>query len=188
MAALCGALSAALCQMVSNLTLGKKKYADAEDIITEIRTKATELTDCLLKLVDEDTQSYNRVVDAYKLPKDTPEALQRRGDAIQDALKAAADIPFQTLKQAAFAMPLVKSVIRHGNPNCITDAGVAAELISTAVRGAAYNVCINLLDIRDDTFAADLKQNTVDILSTVQKDLDHVRTTLARAVNLEEPL
>ena len=188
LAALCGALSAALCQMVSNLTLGKKKYADAEDIITDTKLRATTLADQLLKLVDEDTQSYNRVIEAYKLPKDTPATEQLRLDAIQDALKAAADVPFQTLTQSASAMPLIKAVIRHGNPNCITDAGVAAELISTAVRGAAYNVCINLLDIHDEAFVSDLKQSTADILSSVQEDLDHVRRALALAVNLEDPL
>jgi formiminotetrahydrofolate cyclodeaminase len=185
-AALCGTLGAALIRMISNLTLGRKKFADAHKRMTDTRQSARDLAEHLLELVDEDTLSYNRVIDAYKLPKDSSAAAQLRLDAIQDALKAAADIPMQTLRQSANAMPLVKTVIRHGNPNCITDAGVAAELISTAVRGAAYNIFINLADITDPVFVVEMKQKTKDTLNKVEDELDKIRKMIASAVNMEE--
>lgn len=185
-AALCGVLGTALCQMVSNLTLGRKKYDDAQDVMTDIKDKTHETAASLLQLVDEDTESYNRVIGAYKLPTGTSAEKQRRQGAIQDALKAAAATPFKTLEVSAAAMPLVQTVIENGNPNCITDAGVAAELINTAVRGAAYNVCINLMDIRDQAFASDLKQKAAAIVLSVQKQTDSVRNRLNQAVNLEK--
>ncbi len=184
-AALCATLGAALCQMVSNLTIGKKKYADAQDFMLEVKEKSETLTARLLELVDKDTASYNRVVDAYKLPKETIAQVQLRKKSIEDALKAAADIPFQTLGQAAETMVLVEAVIARGNANCITDAGVAAELINTAVRGAAYNVFINLLDINNKAFASDLKAKTSQTLENIQQRCDAIRKTLANAIEME---
>ena len=186
-AALCGALGAALCRMVSNLTIGKKKHADAETVMRDIEKRSQIICSQLLKLVDEDTDSYTRVVDAFQLPKDTPEQVKARGDAIQDALKAASDVPFRTLEQSAAAMPLIQAAISRGNPNCITDAGVAAELILTAARGAAYNVCINLMDIRDQAFVSDLKEKTARILTSVQTDTRAARHLLENTINLELP-
>jgi len=184
-AALCGALGTALCLMVSSLTIDKKKYTNAHAFMTEIEEKAGRLNARLLELVDEDTLSYNRVVDAYKLSKETPKNMQLRKDAIEEALKAAANTPFQTLEQAGDAMALVEAVIARGNRNCITDAGVAAELVNTAVRGAAYNVCINLLDIKDNVFVSDLRGKTTHILKNIQDRTDTVRETLATAINME---
>ena len=185
MAALCGALGAALCRMVANLTLGKEKYADAGPEMQRIETGSRRAADRLLKLVDEDTESYNRVMAAYKRPRDTQARQLFRREAIQDALKTAAKTPFRTLEEAAAALPMVKSVITHGNTNCITDAGVAADLIYTAARGAAYNVCINLMDITDDAFVSDLKKKTVRLLASVREETTAIREAIETTLNLE---
>ncbi len=125
------------------------------------------------------------MVEAYKLPKETTAQIHLRKKAIENTLKTAAAPPFQTLELAAEAMGLVEAIIAWGNTNCITDAGVAAELINTAVRGAAYNVGINLLDIKDKAFASDLRVKTSQTLENIQQRCNAIRETLAIAINME---
>ncbi|MBU1343309.1 MAG: cyclodeaminase/cyclohydrolase family protein [Proteobacteria bacterium] len=184
-AALCGALGAALCHMVAGLTLGKKKYADVEAVMLKVKETATLLEKELLVLVDEDTLAYSRVTHALKLPKKTLAQIDLRKQAIQDALKQAAMVPCKTLEKAASAMVLVELVIKKGNPNCFTDAGVAAELIAAAVQGSAYNVFVNLMDIEEDGFSMDLKQKVHGIKQDIHKRMTQLRKTIAQSINME---
>ncbi len=184
-AALCGALGAALCIMVANLTLGKKKYDAGKPFMLKVKEASTALQEKLLKQVDEDTIAYNRVIKAFKLPRTSHIEKKLRQRSIQDALKAAALVPFNTLDTAASAMSFVETLIEKGNPNCVTDAGVAAELISAAVQGAAYNVCINLIDIEDTEFSKQLRQAVLLKKKEIDNKKDHIQQTIAAAINME---
>jgi formiminotetrahydrofolate cyclodeaminase len=185
-AALCGSLGAALCHMIAGLTLGKKKYEDAASLMEQIRQKSQIIQDQLLKQVDEDTLAYNNVIKAFQLPKETKPQVELRKKVIQDALKTAALVPYNTLEQAASAMELVDLAIQKGNPNCITDAGVAAELISSAVQGAAYNVFINLMDIKDDKFSSDLRKKVFAVKHNIHEQTVQIRETIENAINMVE--
>ncbi len=184
-AALCGTLGSALCQMVANLTLGKKKYQNAEPQILEIKKKSELLCQSLLTLIDEDTHSYNGVLDAFKLPKTDDQEKEKRSKAIQAALKEASTVPFSTLEASASAMPLVELVIDKGNKNCITDAGVAAELINSAVQGAAYNVFINLMDIKDASFCNEMKKKVLTIQKNTRERTEQIRTIVEKSIQME---
>jgi glutamate formiminotransferase / formiminotetrahydrofolate cyclodeaminase len=156
-AAHAGALAAALAQMVAALTIGKKKYAAAEDEMKEVALQAASLGNELSALVKRDADAFAAVSSAYKLPKESPDAEAARNIAVQTALRGAAEVPLQTARAAARVAALAESVAKHGNTNAITDAGVAALLADAACKGAAYNVRINLASLEDRTVTDELK-------------------------------
>lgn len=155
-AALAGALGAALAGMVANLTIGKKKYADAEEEMKEIAPKAAELQKELVACIDRDSSSFNLYMDALGLPKDTEEQKAVRKQKMQDGLKAAAQVPLECAQTAAKIFPLAEAVVQRGNKNAVTDGLVASMMARTAVLGALLNVRINLGSIKDEAFVADL--------------------------------
>jgi methenyltetrahydrofolate cyclohydrolase len=169
--ALAGALSAALCAMVARLTLGKEKYRGAWEEMERLRDEADSLSSRLTDLVEEDSAAYNRVMAAFRIPKEQQSA---REDAVQSALKGAASVPMETLRVTAELLDLVKSALNQGNPNCLTDAGVAAQLMRAAANGAAYNVRINLAGIKDPDFRSRLSTETSRLLERIE---DSVRDT-----------
>ena len=152
-AALNASSSAALIAMVANLTLGKEKYAAVEGDMKEVAAKAAALKDDFLALIDEDSNAFNKIMAAFKLPKDTDEAKKARSAAIQDATNE------------LFA--LAETVITKGNQNAITDGAVAAMNARAAVRGAFLNVKINLGSIKDTLFVEDLKKRMAEIEADV---------------------
>ena len=153
-AALCGALGGALAAMVANLTIGKKGYEDAAQEMGAIKAKGSQLQASLLEMVDSDTEAFNQVMAAFKLPKDTDEQKAARREAIQAAMKGAARSPFEIMKASREALDLAMAVAERGNQNSITDAGVAALLAGAAVKGAALNVKINLSSIKDEAYVS----------------------------------
>jgi len=169
--ALAGALSAALCAMVARLTLGKEKYRGAWEEMERLRDEADSLSSRLMDLVEEDSAAYTKVMAAFQIPKEQQSA---REDAVQSALKEAASVPMETLRVTAELLDLVKSALNQGNPNCLTDAGVAAQLMRAAANGAAYNVRINLAGIKDPDFRSRLSTETSRLLGRVE---DSVRDT-----------
>ncbi len=183
--ALCGTLGSALCQMVANLTLGKKKYWDVQIQMAEVKENSETLQEELMSLIDKDTDAYNGVLAAFKLPNEKDDEKKARSQAIQNALKKAAKVPFSTLETAAAAMPITELVIKKGNQNCITDAGVASELICLAVQGAAYNVFINLMDINDDEFCSEMKQKVLKIQNDIRQRTRKVREFVEQSIQME---
>ena len=155
-AALSGALAAALGEMVCNLTIGKEKYADVEDEIKNILRGCKKIREELIELIDKDTQAFNEVMKAFKLPKENEEQIEIRRKAIQDAFKNAALVPFETAKKSFEVLKLAKIIAEKGNKNSITDSGVSALLACSAVKAAIYNVRINLSSIKDEHFVNDL--------------------------------
>jgi len=182
-AALSGGLSAALCAMVARLTLDKEKYRDAWGRMEELIRDADTLADRFIELIDEDTLAYNEVLSAMRLPKENEEQNRARKEAIQEATRKAAQIPLDTLRAVLRLTDLAPVAIEMGNPNCITDAGTAVQLIRTAANAAAYNVRINLPGIRDQEFVTECDREVeriLDIINSVVVSLEKmVETAMA---------
>ena len=156
-AALCGALSAALSEMVANLTVGKKKYAECKEEMTEIINEASLLREKLLNYIEEDSLAYNKVVEAYKLPKESEEEKSFRLLKIEEGLKIAASVPLKVAETSFEILPLTEALVKRGNKNSVTDALVGAMMARTGVLSALLNIRINLDSIKDDEFVKELK-------------------------------
>ena len=167
-AALCGALGAALAEMVANLTVTKKKYADSKEEMTDIISKASQLRDKLLNYIEEDSLAYNKVMEAYKLPKETEKEKAYRRDRIQEGLKVAASVPLKVAETSFEIFPLAEAVVLRGNVSSVTDALVGAMMARTGVLSAVLNIRINLDSIKDDEFVKALKEKA-DILEEQTK-------------------
>lgn len=164
-AAVCGVLSAALSEMVAGLTTGKKKYAEHEKEMNEVKEKALELRNKLTDYIEKDSIAYNKVVDAYKLPKATEEEKAVRKQAIEDCSKLAASVPLEVACASYEILPLAEAVVLRGNLNAVTDGLVAAMLARTAVLSAILNVRINLGSINDGEFVHRYKEKSDEIES-----------------------
>ncbi len=152
--ALCGNLSAALAEMVANLTVGKEKYADYENEMQTVLRDLPALREKLLLAIDEDTRAFDRYMAALKLPKGSEE----RKNAMQEGLKAAALVPLTVADTACKLFPYLETVLLHGNANAVTDAMVGTMLARTCALGAIFNVRVNLSSIKDEAFVADLTE------------------------------
>lgn len=144
-----GAMGAALLGMVCRLTLGREKYRDSWEELERVANVCDVNRDTLLGLVDEDTRAYDAIVAARKLPKETPEEKAARKKAIDEATLLATTVPMQTAFFSMQAIEKAPVVLEKGNPNCASDAFVAALLLSSAVEGALANVRINLPGVTD---------------------------------------
>ncbi|TKJ41764.1 methenyltetrahydrofolate cyclohydrolase [candidate division LCP-89 bacterium B3_LCP] len=169
--ALAGAVGTALTEMVVNLTVGKKKYADVSAELSELLPKLSSLRSELESAVDRDTEAFNGVMDAFGMPKETDEEKTTRNAAIQEATIQATVVPLQVMEATIKAMELTQIVAEKGNKNSISDAGVAALLLGTALDGASLNVMINLPGIPEDhPFRGEAAQSLKN-LANVKKDL-----------------
>ncbi|MBN2170817.1 MAG: glutamate formimidoyltransferase [Candidatus Krumholzibacteriota bacterium] len=165
--ALCGALAAGLAAMVARLTRGKK-YAAVEGAMADMVKDADALREKLEQKVDEDTEAFNQVMAAFKLPKQTDEEKAARSAAVQEATKGATRVPFSVMELALEALRFCEPVAEKGNTNSASDAGVGAMLGLAAVRGAYYNVRINLAGIEDEAFRAEWRAKADAILAEAQ--------------------
>lgn len=153
-AALEGALGAALTAMVCALTVGKKKYADVQELAIESQKKGNELKAQFVDVIDRDTEAFNAVSAVFAMPKDTDEEKAARKAAMQEALKGCTKTPFEMMELACQALELTRSVVGKLNASAASDLGCAALHLGSAVQGAWLNVLINLGSIRDAAFAA----------------------------------
>ncbi len=144
-----GVLGASLATMVANLSSHKRGWDERWKEFSDWAEKGQKLKDELLYLVDEDTNAFNKIMDAFGLPKATDEEKAARSAAIKEASKYAIEIPFRVMQKAAEAMPIAKAMAETGNPNSVSDAGVGALCIRTAVYGAYLNVKINAAGLDD---------------------------------------
>jgi formiminotetrahydrofolate cyclodeaminase len=151
-AALSGALGAALVSMVCNLALGKTKYADVQDDIASLVSQSEALRHKLTDLLEADVEAFTGVSAAYKMPRQTPEEKSARSDAIQVALKGATQVPMQVAEACVQVLDLCTPTAEKGNANAVSDAGVAALMAEAGLRSAALNVIINLNAIHDQAF------------------------------------
>jgi len=181
-AALCGALSAALTAMVANLTVGKKEYENARPLMVATAVRAQHLKDALLEAVDRDTRAFNKVMDAFRLPKTTPEQAEEKDQAVEAANKEATLVPLEVLEKSVEAVALAGLAAAKGNRNSVSDAGVAGLAGQAAGEGAYYNVLINLTGIRDRSFAARVKRDATRAKKSLDREAKAVKVILAKAL------
>ena len=155
-AALMGALGASLGGMVANLSAGKRGWDDKIKYFSDWAVKAQQLKDELLALVDEDTAAFNKVMDAFGLPKESAEEKSARSAAVEQATKYAAEIPLKVMEMASRSYELLSEMAEKGNPASISDVGVGALATRACIGGAALNVRINLAGLKDEKFKSAL--------------------------------
>jgi glutamate formiminotransferase/formiminotetrahydrofolate cyclodeaminase len=181
-AALAGSLGAALTSMVCHLTIGKENYADVQGEIKQTLASSEKLRQKLMLLIDRDTDAFNEVMKAFKLPKETEEQRVKRSQAIQEGYKVAAMVPLETAKICAATLDTALVAAEKGNTNSITDAGVAALLGRSSVHAAVLNVSINLGSIKDKAFVkkieVELEKLETAAESKEKSVLDRVRKSL----------
>jgi methenyltetrahydrofolate cyclohydrolase len=163
-AAIMGAMGAALISMVCNLTIGKKRYEAFDDELKRVLERAEALRQRLTDMIQADVEVFDRVMGAYRMPKDNDEEKAARGEAIQAALKAATDVPLDCARASAEVIKLSRTVAEKGNLNVISDAGVAVLAGYAALKSAALNVYINIGSIRDNAFVESRQQELFSIL------------------------
>jgi len=173
-AALSGALGAALSSMVCNLTVGKEKYANVQDEIKNVLKNSEKLRNELTKLIDEDTEAFNDVMKAFKMPKETEEQKKKRSQAIQAGYKIAANVPLKTAKTCASILDVAMVVAEKGNKNSITDAAVSALMAKAGVQSAILNVKINLGSIKDEQFVKETSKELDEIEKNATDKTDNV--------------
>jgi glutamate formiminotransferase/formiminotetrahydrofolate cyclodeaminase len=153
-AALAGSLSAGLAAMVANLTVGKKGYETAWDELSLLAERAQGVKDRLARAVDDDTEAFNAVMAAMRMPKATADQQAARNAALESGYQHAATVPLQTARACLEALELSLVVAQKGNRNSASDAGVAALMARAGVEGAVLNVLINLGSVKDEEFKA----------------------------------
>jgi len=173
-AALVAALGAALVTMVTNLTLGKEKYADVQDDMAEIQAGSETLRRRLEELVTLDALAYGKVATAMKLPREDENQKEARRRVLQAALQGAAEVPLEVAETALEVGKLSLPAAEKGNVNGVSDAGVAALLADAAAQSAALNVKINLAWIEDDDFKRDAWARVEAVLSETARLRDIV--------------
>ena len=174
-AALIGTLSASLSSMVANLTYNKKGYKEFNDEIAAAGIEAQKLKDRFLSLIEEDTEAFNSVMDAMKMPSGTDEEAEAKEKAIEEATKKATSVPLETLKLTEKLLEVANVVVEKGNKNSISDAGVAAISAKAAAESAYMNVIINVPGIKDEEFKENVLKEAKDVLENVRKKSDEIR-------------
>ena len=182
-AALCGALSTALSAMVSNLTIGKKGYDEVRDEMIKTAVEAQILKDELLTAVDLDARAFNKVMEALRLPKGTPDQAAEKEKAIEDANKEATMVPLGVLEKAVRAVALARTAAAKGNRNSVSDAGVGGLVGHAAGRGAYYNVLTNLPGIRDERFKLRVLRRAEKLKKELDREAAAVEKILCKALN-----
>jgi formiminotetrahydrofolate cyclodeaminase len=157
-AALTGAIGIALGNMVGSLTVGKKTYADVEDEIIECKKEADEIAKEFLELMDKDAEAFEPLSRAYGLPKSTPEEIAEKEEIMENALNVACGVPIEIMKTCARGIDLVEVFAAKGSRIALSDAGVGATLLKSAMQGASLNVYINTKSMKDRKRAEELNQ------------------------------
>jgi glutamate formiminotransferase/formiminotetrahydrofolate cyclodeaminase len=164
-AALAGALGAALASMVANLSTGKGAFDAKYGKINALAEKAQQVKDALVRAVDEDTEAFNEVLKAMRMPKDTKAQLETRAKAMQEGYQSAARVPLRTAQLCRETAQLCLQAATLGNEAVMSDAGVGAMMALAGVRGAIYNVRINLPQTKDATFIEEMSKELHSLLT-----------------------
>ncbi len=178
-AALSGAIAAALTEMVANLTIGKKKYVEVEEEMKAIAATFTDYRNKLVQDIARDSDAFNEVMAAFKLPKETEEEKAARNQVIEEATKKATLVPLEVARDTYKMLATIEIVVEKGNRNAVSDGAVAAMMARTAVLSALYNVEINLSSLQDEAFVAEMKKEVAELRQQVaeaeKRILDKVR-------------
>ncbi len=158
-----GAMGAALATMVANLSAHKRGWDDRWEEFSAWAEKGKRCHDELLKLVDDDTDAFHRLMAAFGLPAGTEAANTDKNEAVQEATKQAIEIPFRVMQVAYESMEVIKAMAETGNPNSVSDAGVGALCARSAVMGAFLNVKINAVGVKDKDWISDVLARGMEI-------------------------
>ena len=181
-AALCGALSASLGTMVCNLTIGKKKYTDVEAEMVEAKEKLTEYQEKFFKMAVKDNEAFDKVMTAFKLPKESDSEKETRLERIEEATIGAAEVPSEVIKTCRELLPYIKTVAEKGNKNSLSDAGVAAVLINTAAQGAYLNVLINCSSLNNQTIGNEIKKGVEIFVDEIAKESSFIFNQITKSL------
>jgi formiminotetrahydrofolate cyclodeaminase len=162
-AALSAALAASLTEMVANLTIGKQGYDDVEDEMKTIAQDALRLKSKFVSAIDKDSNAYNDVITAIKLPGGTEAEKRHREEMIQSGFKQATLVPMAVAEDAIRVMELAGKAVTKGNKNTITDGAVGVMMAKTAVLSALYNIKINLRTIKDKAFIDEISKQVKEL-------------------------
>lgn len=169
-----GAFGTALGVMVANLTSSKKGYEKHWKMYSDYAVKGQDIKQRLLRLVDEDTQAYNGIIEAVRLPKATDEEIAIRNNAMIEATRHAIEVPFKAMETAAEAIPLIAAMVEKGNPNSVSDAAVGGLCLRTAITGAYYNVRINMKGFEDKAYADAMAGKAGKLFKDAMAELDKI--------------
>lgn len=174
--ALASNIGVGLARMMAHLSFGKKKYeALDENVRVEFVNRFNQLGDLrqeLVELVDKDTESFNEVMKAMKMPKSTDEEIKSRKDAIQDATLFSIEVPFKTAKLSLEALKILEYLVQHGNQNAITDIGVGTLMLYSGLEGAILNVKVNLMGLDNVEIKDSYSSKCSEILSEAKEIKD----------------
>lgn len=180
--AFCGAQGAGLIAMAAALTLGQDKFAAWQDICRTAQERALALTDFLTTQIDADSDAFDQVSAAYRMPKTTDDEKAARSAAIRRANRTATQVPLRTMELAAEAMELGAELVGRSNPNCASDLAVGVLNLLTAAEGAWFNVKINLSGLRDPEAAADFAARADGMLAHCRERCEWVTGALSAVI------
>jgi glutamate formiminotransferase/formiminotetrahydrofolate cyclodeaminase len=181
-AAYAGAMGAALGSMVANLTSHKRGWDDRWKEFSDWAEKGKVIYEELLRLVDKDTEAFNQLMEAFKLPKESAEEIAARKKAVQSATRNAIDIPFRVMQLSYDSMEVIEAMAETGNPNSVTDAGVGALCASTAVSGAYLNVQVNAVGITDKTSIAGILSEAATIELLAKERCEKIQSLVRKKI------
>jgi len=177
-----GALGISLGTMVANLSAGKRGWEDQVSFFSEWAQKGQVIKDKLLKAVDEDTAAFNKIMDAFGLPKSNEAEKLVRTEAIEAATKYACEVPYAVMQTSYDSLALLAVMIEKGNQNSITDAGVGVLCVKTAVRGAYFNVLVNAQGLKDQAYAKAMVEKAKALLAKNHTEADALLTKVEAAI------
>ena len=181
-AALEGALGAALTAMVCGLTVGKKKYAEFQELTEEAQKKATDLKARFVDVMDRDTEAFNVVSAAFGMPKATDEEKAARSAAIQKGLEGCTKTPFEMMELAVETLELTASILGKSNDSAASDLGVSALSLRAAIQGAWLNVLINIGSLKNKELAEDYRAKGEALLAKALPLADQIYDTVVKAM------
>ena len=164
----------ALGNMVGSLTVGKKTYAAVEEDIIQCKKKADDITARLLDLVAKDAKAFEPLSAAYGMPKSTPEEIEKKAEVMEAALVGACEVPLEIMRTCAEAIDLIETFAEKGSKIAISDAGVGATLLKSALQGASLNIYINTKSMADKEVAASYNKEADELRETYEKKADEI--------------
>ena len=177
--ALVGAIGTALGNMVGSLTVGKKKYADVEEEMYELKGKADALQKELLHLIERDAEVFEPLSKAYGMPRNTEEEKAEKARVMESVLKDACSVPMEIMERCCEAIDLIEVFAEKGSTLAISDAGVGATFCKAALEGASLNVFINTKSMKNREYADELNKKADEMLSVYTKKAEEIYQSVA---------
>ncbi len=180
--ALTGAQGVSLMLMVIDLTVGRERYKEFEEVCQAARMEGLELYEEFVQAIDNDTEAYRKVSSAFKLPKETEEDNIKRGKAIADAMILATEVPLKTMEIANKTVNVLKTLVGKSNPNAASDLGVSALCLIDAVSSAWLNVKINLPSVKEEDKKLKMEETARMLLENTRKIGEEIYTEVEKGI------